>query len=345
MLRNRSLLGSSVVCLTMGVLSLACNSVPTDLHYTGAAGQLNAGNILGQDDTPITPGEVAPFLPESVALDISELPEQASAAVPQYEHFANDIRVTGHLIRESDQYISRALTLAASIRDDMIGPDQVHVTGTLDFNGTALPYMADFSPFDIDDDEIVDGSGSAVVEPVALRVWVDRGEGYKRFVCALVPIRPSKANLGAGRIITRPNTLDPVVPPNFRIEARWNHTDPDHVRNEIYRTTQLDQLSFVRQQLRLDFRSVADDSVEKNFRIWGGTITPGSINSWGTSMHVRAGLPRVEIAGNCLSLPVLSGDIGGEFAECDSFDLRDDTGPLGGSDANFPLDFPLKPTF
>lgn len=309
-------------------------------------------------------------LPDAVTLDISEVgDEETNAAKMKNDEAA---RCTGdpaidHTLRAGavvmhgfHRLADRAMALGARIRLDIDDPTQTQVEGMFPVLGGVVNYKADFAAFDIDGDGVVDGSGMANVEPVALRIWTDNGAGYQRFLCALVTTRPSTSNVGAGEVFTQPSAAVPDAPADFFAHVIYDRTDPAHKWNEAFTTGRMRsnvQMSSARH--RVDVRTNASDQIEKTIR---STTTftqhPLGFADYSFAGHFQRGGQAVLLSGLstggtiqvnfnnvCVDLSTCAVDGGG--TACAGFDTQDMTflTPATAADLMFPADFPETPTF
>lgn len=319
------------------------------------------GGVVGGDT-------VASFLPDDISLDISELPDSDTAtakasnsdlSITGVGAYDKTLRATGAVMHAFHRMANRALALGAAVKKDIQDPDANQFADTITVNGQEVAYRADFSPFDIDGDGTDDGSGKVNQEPVALRMWVDRGNGFERFLCALVTTRPSDANIGAGQVYVKPNAANADLFADLMIFAKWDRTDAAHKWNEAYVSGQV-RPNYVMSSShqRVDIRTMTDDSVEKTVRSTSNfTQNPFGFDTYAFSSHWRRGLGAVLISGQstggttqvdfsnvCVSLTDRTVVTDGT---CDGFDTQDVAflpAPSGG-ETDFPADFPAQPTF
>lgn len=313
-------------------------------------------------------GSAASILPDDISLDIDELPDDesadaksANAEMPINGPHAHNrsIRATGFIIHAFHRTAARYLALGAAIKDDITSPDQTQVAGTFTFQGHDVAYRADFSAFDIDGDAVADGSGVSSEDPVAVRMWVDRGEGFSRFLCALVTTRPSSDNIGAGHAYVKPAAVDADASNDLQLFFKWDRTDPAHKWNEAFIVGRLSEhYAMSASHQRVDVRTYDDDSLEKTVRS-SNTFTdnPFGFENTSFSTHFRrdgdvalisgeasGGTTQISFTDVCILLA--DGSLAAD-GQCDDFD-KQDTSLLdtpAGTETEFPVDFPENPTF
>src|SRR5262249_54554110 len=123
-----------------------------------------------------------------------------------------------------------------------------------------------------------DGSGNAVDLPVAIRVWTDLGSGFQPFVCALVTVKPSTDNLGAGAMYVKPSAANSDAYSDLQMFVQWDRTDSSHKWNEAVLEGQVGPLYKVSScRARVDVRQDSNNVVEKTARSTAGL----SDNPWG----------------------------------------------------------------
>ncbi len=310
--------------------------------------------------------KVAQLFPESIALDISELPDDSTdpggKSAPQFTEYLGirrTLAASATIIGAFHNLADRSLALARRISIDMTDPAQVQVQGTFLVDLQPVLYKADFSAFDIDGDGAADGSGNAVDLPVAVRIWADRGEGYSQFLCALITTKPSLENLGAGRMFVRPNAARADAYADFQFQAVWDRTNAAHKWNEAFLTGQVaPQYAMSISHKRVDTRTYEDESVEKTVRSNSSlTMSYAGFEEYDFASHFRRFEPYVlldaESTGGTLQVSLddvcvdlMLGQVNEEGA-CDGLDLTDFT-PLAepnGDEPLFPAAFPAQPTF
>ncbi len=313
---------------------------------------------------------VEKFLPEVVSLDIDELPEDeedegaakrqtASGPGPGgFNIYEKVVRSSATIVHRFHRFADRTLAMAAAIRYDMDDPNQTQVEGTFWVHGIEVAYKADFAAFDIDGDGTPDGSGNAIDEPVALRMWTDLGEGWQPFFCALVTARPGDDNLGAGRIYVHPDAADPFAPAGVTLFVEYDRTDDAHQWNQAWVCGQVHPLYGLHHgTARVDLRSSDEEGLEKTVRSASefeenpyGYTTFQSAAHWllggeGLLMaaHVLAGGAEATFDSVCVDLETR------ELSEeaCTGFDTQDMTllEIPAGNETDLPEDFPAEPTF
>jgi hypothetical protein len=339
-------------------------------------------------------GEViGAFLPEGISLDVSELPDpygdataktKDAAALGVLSPYQRALHGAARIVHNFHRLADKALLLGARIRHDMTDPSQTQVAGILgggsheseheqlpDGERPPVYYKADFAAFDFDGDGTPDGSGNAVDAPVAMRLWLDRGDGYQRFMCALITVKPAaesptsrethdgNGNLGAGALFVRPGAAHPDAHGDLQMYVEWDRTDSAHKWNDAFISGHLrEDLALTLGHERVDVRTGADEGVEKTVR----SATDFGDNPFGletlqASVHFKresgaalisalatGGGGSIAINNQCVTLPEGFLDNTGK---CDGFDTQDmgfiDL-PVGG-ETDFPADFPETPTF
>lgn len=346
MRKGRIILGFAGI---LGLTAAACNG-------------LFLGGLGGSSTAP------AAFLPTDVTLDISELPDSdtagakvinSAAAITGTVAYDRTLRASGAILHAFHRVARKSLALGAVVRDDFTSPDQTQVSGKFMADGQEVSYRADFAAFDFDGDGQADGSGSAGVEPVAMRMWVDRGNGFERFLAALVTVRPTTANLGVGEMVFKPGAARAASFQDLQVRMMWNRTDPAHKWNEAFVSGQIRQAySMSTGHQRVDVRTMADGSIEKTVRSTSNfTASPAGFDTYSFWSHYRRGSGVVLMSGQstggtaqvsfdniCVSLTDFSLDTTGG---CDNLDTSDNTflDTPTGNETDFPADFPATPTF
>ncbi|RIK69207.1 MAG: hypothetical protein DCC65_00210 [Planctomycetota bacterium] len=344
---------STIATLFVPICLAACNTqIPLG----------NLGNSIASRDV----------IPDAISLDVSEVGDEDTNAARSKD--AEAARCTGDpavdrtlragavVIHSFHRIADRALALGARIRLDIDDPAQTQVSGLFMANGEPVSYKADFAAFDFDGDGVVDGSGMANVEPVALRIWVDKGDGsgFQPFMCALVTTRPTSMNLGAGEIVFRPLAADKFSSPDLQLRVMYDRTNPGHKWNESYASGRVRgdvRMSFGRH--RVDVRGDEEGNVEKTVR--SSTVFtehPLGFENYKFAAHFQRGGGAVLLSGQssggsvqvnfdnvCVDLP--SCTIDAEGAACAGFDTQDMSflDPPAGGETDFPADFPATPTF
>src|ERR1051325_11490718 len=214
----------SIVGLLFLSMGATCNGLP------GPAGSGGTGTQSKQ---------IPAFLPDGVTMDTSELPatgdptsrNKTDADMLNTTPAQRTLEAATRIVENFHRMADHAVALGAKIQHDMTDPNQTQVQGTFNTPNGPVSYKADFSAFDFDGDGTPDGSGNAVDTPVAVRVWVDRGTGYQRLMCALVTTKPSTDNLGAGKTYVHPGAARTDDPGSFQVFVNWDRTDATHKWN------------------------------------------------------------------------------------------------------------------
>lgn len=205
-----------------------------------------SGVIPGLIAGPQPRAALAPFVPVRITLDVSELPDDAQSAAGASKTIGaaetsgtaidRAVRAGAEVVHAFQRFADRALQIGASVQDDLTSAEAHSVAqGVLELDGKSIPYVASFAAFDFDGDGEPDGSGSAGEEPVAFRLWVNHGNGYERFLCALFDHRPTSADdAGTGRLIVWPRSRDGSVSDSVKVFVQWDHSDPAHRWNEAF---------------------------------------------------------------------------------------------------------------
>ncbi|MEK6675853.1 MAG: hypothetical protein AABZ47_09385 [Planctomycetota bacterium] len=328
-----------------GLLAVACNSNVTP------APNPNAPEV---------------FLPDSISFDVDELPEDTTGAKviaqsqtqTELQQYDRTIRAASQVVHSFQRFADRSLKLAAAIRDDFPDPAATQISGDLLVEGETVQYRADFASFDIDSDGTTEGSGFANQNPVALRMWVDRGEGFERFLCVLISSRPTSQGTGAGEMFVRPSAADATVYEDLQLYVSWDRTDSTHGWNEALVSGHVrGNVAMSIGHQRVDARMNAENVLEKTVRSSSFfTDNPFDFTSYQSSVHFLRGgssvlVSAASVGGDrlidftdvCVSLP----NRGGGEADCSGFNLQDVAllAMPGEGQANFPSDFPETPTF
>jgi hypothetical protein len=340
----------SLLCLSMGA---TCNGLP---------------GPGGTDGTGTQSKQIPAFLPDGVTMDTSELPatgdptsrDKTDADMLNVGPAQRTLEAATRIVQNFHRLADHAVALGAKIQHDMTDPTQTQVQGSFVTPNGQVTYKADFAAFDFDGDGTSDGSGNAVDTPVAIRVWVDRGTGYQRLMCALVTTKPSTDNLGAGKTYVHPASARADDPGDFQVFVNWDRTDPAHKWNDAFVSGQLrPDLSIHNSHDRVDVRTEASATdVEKTVRestLFGDN--PYGMVSHQASVHFKPGSGFALLDGTatgsggtfsfsdvCVNLSTQSLATGGE---CDTFDKQDMSFvdlPTGNETA-FPAGFPEQPTF
>jgi hypothetical protein len=356
---SKKLTALGLFCCGGLLLAAACNG-----QLSGLTGTSNNSN----SNTNTSANNARSVLPDAITLDTSELPDDTGVGkdINNNDSGANDdqghdhsARTGGAVIHGFHEIADRALAIAAQIRKDITDPNQTQVSGTLHIGGKDVPYKADFAAFDFDGDGTPDGSGHANVEPVALRLWVDSGGGFKQFLCGLIATRPSDANLGAGAFYVKPSAARSDAPADLQFFVKYDRTDATHKWNEAFLTGLVrPNFAVSAGDARVDIRTYPDNHVEKTARTTVNfSSNPFGFTNFATSVHWTKGSPyalmsaqstggtsQITFTNVCVTMGqrhmVAS-------SNCASFDTQD-TAYLAtptGNETTFPTDFPATPTF
>lgn len=235
--------GSAIVFSLAGCVTQ--ESTGTDgTSGTGGAGQNGGSDGSGSDGSSddsvdsddstdgstddVDLADSADVFPDSVEIAVDEVDEAAETAkslnqAPR-DGYRRTLRAAYAVVNAFQAAADRSLAIVRQVRHDVTSLDQTYVTGTLLVNGAEVPYVADFSAFDFDGDGTDDGSGNMTEFPVALRMWTDRGNGYERFLCALVSERRTSRHLGAGAMYAHPASANDAADESFQFKIEWNRT-------------------------------------------------------------------------------------------------------------------------
>lgn len=341
---------------TSGGTSTGTTTTTSD---TAPGSSADSDNTSDSDENAV----VAQVLPASVSLDVEELPENGSDETSQSSSetrniYARVVRSAATVVHRFHRLADRAMALASRVHRDMEDPNQTQVTGTFLIRGQRVNYKADFAAFDFDGDGEDDGSGTALETPVAVRMWVDDGDGYEQFMCALVGTKPSADDLGAGEIYVRPRIADPNAPDDVGIRVQYDRTDADHRWNIAWVQGQIHPRHKLNRGLaRVDVRVNIAGDTEKTVRsaydfiadVYGFDMLQSAVHylRGGEGLLASAtftGVGELNFTEVCTSLETQSR---AQDGECDTFDTQDMTLlnlPIGG-EADFPEAFPTEPTF
>lgn len=343
----------------------------SDTSGVGGAGATGGtapatGTVGGVDYVSDTAASsaVGDIMPNSLSLSISELPDDSGSKQDlNSQGSANIYRrtliSTAAVLNAFHRYADRSILVARKIQGQITDPNQTNVTGSFVLNGTTVSYKADFSAFDIDGDGTPDGSGTAAVDPVAIRMWVDRGAGYQPFMCALITQRPANGNLGAGQIYAHPNAVFANASETFSYLLNWNRTDPAHKWNVAYLSGRAREFyTLTKGVYQVDQRLEADNTINKTVRA-NAFFTESNVrldhlldsvvfrSGTGKASMTSAstdGAASITFTDACVSLSDFSEVTDGS---CDAFDKQDAAllpEPTG-TESTFPADFPATPTF
>ncbi len=309
------------------------------------------------------------FLPTDITLETDELPDTdgtsdkaAGSDLLFTGAAAHDsaFRLNGAILHAFHRLAGRALVLGAAVRNDISSETQTQVTGTLLVGGQEVSYKADFAAFDIDGDSVADGSGGPNEAPVAMRMWVDRGNGFERFLCALVTTRPTSNNIGAGMMYTHPDAARADAADDLQMMVAWDRTDDAHKWNEAFIAGQVrTNYSMIIGHHRVDHRSFLDTSIESTVRSSAQfDNSPFGFETLASSTHWQRGsgfaLINAEATGgsNQINLDNVCVDLSDNslaIGQCDNYqtdaaDYSELPQPTG-DEAGFPAGFPADPTF
>jgi hypothetical protein len=370
-----SLLGVLMVagCPTTAPVDGGDEGTPTGGTDGTGGGDAGTGDSTGDDssgggggsgtgDTPDQTASVATFLPTSVSLDIDELPEDeidqtAQAFTPQ-NNYQRAVRSAATVVHRFQYLADRALALGATINTDLADEDQTQVSGSFTVAGPTFSYKADFAAFDIDGDGEADGSGNPVDTPIAVRMWVDRGTGYVRWLCALVDVKPSTDNFGRGELYLQPYALHNDTPSDVRIYINYDRTDETHRWNEAFVAGELHpEHRLATGTARVDVRASGSDT-EKTVRTsYDFQDNPYGFETFRSAVHYLRGgaglLVSAVSSGGQLQIGfenicvVLADQTLAQNGECDDYDTQDMTllDVPTGTESDLPADFPEQPTF
>jgi hypothetical protein len=369
-MKRQSAMACSLAVSSVAIAAMfACNS------------QLPVASLPGAV-TVETDGQARRILPDSVSLDISEVGTESQNAarvhgpdrcvgIPVLDR---TLRAGAHVIHSFHRLADRGLRLAARVNMDLGDSGLTQIEGTLLVHGQPVPYKADFAPFDVDGDGNPDGSGLPDVEPVALRMWVASGEGFERFFAAMVAVRPSSENLGAGEFFVRPGAPRPNIddaplhdgatdgflpPADLQIYVKYDRTGDAHKWNEAFVTGRLsDGVYLLDGHQRIDVRLAETDPVEKTIRSTSNFAeNPHGFENYAFAAHFlrgesfvllsglsTGGTMQVDFSGVCVNLAECVIDVSGGCADFDTQDMAFLDAPVGG-ETDFPADFPEAPTF
>lgn len=329
--------------------------------------------IAGCPTNTTTGGGTEPLtavLPSSITLDISELPEDADDEAAQSQLTRNIydrvLRSSSSVVHRFQYWADRALALGSTIHNDITDVTQSTVTGTITINQEEVAYKADFSAFDFDGNGVVDGSGNAVQLPIALRVWVDRGSGYGRFLCALITEKPSDDDFGAAEVYVSPYALNKLAPAGVQMFIQYDRTGEAHRWNQAYVSGTIHpkhrlDVGLVRVDVREEATGegeVEAATLSKTVRsacnftdsLYGFDTLQSAVNyeipgaAIVASAYSTGGIVNVDFEEVCVDLSAFTV---AESGGCDALDTQDMTYltvPTG-DETEFPAAFPETPTF
>ena len=251
-------------------IPLAVLVVSAAILNTGGCPSATTGGGPGNTTGTTT---IAEFLPSEVTLEISELPEDANdVAVNENEQgmrrvYDRVVRSSATIVHRFHRLADKALALGAAVRDDVTDPNDPTIAGTFRVAGVDVAYKADFTAFDFDGDGTADGSGNMVDLPIAVRIWTDRGDGYARFLCALVTAKPSTENIGSGEFYVQPAAAHAEAPADVQIFVQYDRTDATHKWNQAFITGRIHpRYGLTDGAARVDVRPNAAGDLEKTVR-------------------------------------------------------------------------------
>lgn len=307
---------------------------------------------------------VGDIFPNSLSLDTGALPDDSNSKQDLNSQVSQNVYrrtliSTGAVLNAFHRYADRAVLVAKKIQAKITDPNQTNVTGSFLLNGVSVSYKADFSAFDIDGDGTPDGSGTAAVDPVAVRMWVDRGAGYQPFLCALITHRPANGNLGAGVIYAHPNAVFATAADTFYYSLNWDRTDSSHKWNVANLTGRVREFyTLTTGVYRVDQRLESDNTINKTVRANAQfTDTNVRVSHLDDSVIFRSGSGKarmtsassdgaidISITDACVDLTSFSEVKDGS---CDAFDTQDAAllPDPSGTETTLPADFPATPTF
>ncbi len=329
----------------------------------GLAGGGTGGSSGGSNGTG---SATKPIFPDSIAIDISDLPDEKEGGTPKalsnaqsldYFTYRRTVLASTAIVNAFHRLADRSLALANEITDDMASPDETQVRGVLFDQGRQVQYKADFAPFDFDGDGVADGSGRVDTVPVAVRIWTDRGNGFERFKCALITTLPTDEHLGAGQMVTHPDAAIEEAADTLQWYVQWDRTGETHRWNEAYITGRArDDYTIDKAVHRVD--AVLNDAgvFEKTVRSNATFLeSPLSYDTYVFSALFRASaglaLLAAETTGDfqvsftniCIDL-VQQSVVEGACGDLDTSYMDFLPTPVG-DETVFPADFPAEPTF
>lgn len=328
-------------------------------------GCTNFPSLTGGNDN--TTEAVEQFIPSDITLDITELPNEdvsnakannAAATITGQNAYDRATRAASRVMNLFQGTAQRSMALAAIINEDMEAADVTEVHGDFMVSGVTVSYRADFAAFDFDGDNVDDGSGNAVTEPIALRVWVDRGDGFERFLCALVTTKPTTENLGKGAMYCRPAAARSTEYTDLTVFAQWDRTEANHKWNMAWVTGQLgENYSFENAVMRVDHRTDGDVTGKTVRATTMFSDSPYGFDTFSVAGHWQRGsaamLLQAQASGGITELNFdeicvsLTDRAASDAGLCDDFDTQDMTylDAADGTETAWPADFPETPTF
>jgi hypothetical protein len=368
MMQRKRNVATLVSGLTVALL-VGCTGL---FNFTGdesTGGTTGAGGTTGSGSTS-TGGTSGEVLPTSITLDVSGLPDDDTASAkpaaaastdPLYVGADRTIRAATTLVKSFQALTNRALTIAGAIKDDITSSTQQQVQGQFTVAGRGIAYKADFAPFDIDGDGLSEGSGSPFTAPVALRLWVDSGAGYERFMCGLVTTRPSQTtgSGGIGQLFIHPAAAISDAASDAQFHVKWDLSDATHKWTEAYTAGMIRaNYSMSIGNQRVDQRKYSDNSFQTTVRSSSRLIaspTGFSTMQFAASFKRATPFALVSVQTTGGTLPVTLSQVCVDLlnqaidalGSCASFDAQHhELLPLPFvGDTDFPSNFPATPTF
>ncbi len=358
--------------LAIGLAMGGCGPIDTSGDETGGSDTTNDSGSNGDDsggddsdggDTSSDIYDIESLFPDPT-IDVDDADDELATAKSNNASKLGDGQIrtvrAGVAITNAFQFAAfEALALARQVRNDVTSAAQTYAVGELKLaDGTSVPYIADFSAFDIDGDGVADGSGNVQDVPVAVRMWADNGSGYQRFLAAVIEERRTPTHLGQGRFFVHPNAAISERPADLQIAMAWDRNGDSHRWNEGFVSGQLsDDYAFEIGAARVDLRSGGEANLEKTIRSNSlFTASPLNFETYKLSVHYGITLPIValisaESTGSTLVDANFSGQcvmLNGSEPEADACALFDTSDvdfletPTG-SEADFPADFSEEP--
>lgn len=324
-----------------------------------------SNTVADTDDNNNNDGDtntINSFLPSSIALDTSELDETTDSALLNPQGYGGLLSGARDVVNIFQTAADAVLEIGRNVTDDLSSADDSTVAGTFNVNGVSVDYKCDFAAFDFDGDGQLDGSGDSQTEPVAFRIWTDKGDGYVQFMCGVITDLPTNGNVGAGTLVARPFNVDATADANMQVRIEWDRTDADHSWNFGYISGTVDPVNNVVLDIgaaRVDIRSSDGFTFEKTVRgsgdmeshpqgyessVFAVHYPDGGGNSVLLSAESTGGTDPVAESNVCLNPAGLSADTTGG---CDDYDTQDMSFldvPIGGEN-DFPATFENAPTF
>ncbi len=353
--------------LTIGLAMGGC--APTNSGDETGGGSNNGsdtsgGDSSGGDDTSNSDVfDIEGLFPDP-SIDVDDADGELATAKASNTSRLGDGQIrtvrAGVAITNAFQFAAfEAFALARQIRRDVTSADQTYAVGELSLaDGTSVPYIADFSAFDIDGDGAADGSGNVRDVPVAVRIWTDNGSGYQRFLAAVIEERRTATHLGQGRFFVHPNAAIADRPADLQIAMAWDRNGDTQRWNEGYATGEVtDGYGLQAGAMRVDLISTGSASLEKTIRANNVyTNSPLDFETYKLSLHYAVRRPIValisaESTGSALVDANFSNQcvrLDGSEPEADACASLDTSNVAfldtpTGSEADFPADFGEDP--